>query len=466
MSSADFKITGSTSGLSLQSAAGHNAVNGETLTLQLEASPGLDIQSCKYEVIVKSHAGATTLSLSNGGIPTPTPLSGVTVVMPGAGEISAWLIRCTVNDGSKAEWVRERLVVIRTAANLRKMVIAETTQYNATYGWASAFADLVEFMKGLTTFSGSVVSGNLDVTGNLGVDGYIDVRGAGGLVDSVNNDFLIDSNVTITNQLGLQAQLSKGLAIGATVNATLAADANDWAPTGIGTCGQIRADVTKTGGAFVTGIDESGQSPGQIIVLHNINASNPLFLPHQSTSSAANKRIICPGGGTFCIAPLGSVAIVYDGTTARWRVLAPGMTWMEVVLGSDVTNSTTSYADITGLTFPVLSGKNYEFESRVLWTCASTTEGAGFAVNGPTTTFLGYRAGAGNGDPTWGDTHHATYDAMAATSNSLAGGNLGEVAGIIRPSADGTVAMRLVSSVGGTAVVAKVGSTLRWKLTA
>jgi len=145
--SAAFSITGTTSGASASSAGGHDAVHGETLTFALEASPGLDILSAVYEVVVASDAAASALSLSGSGVPTPTPLDGVTTTAPSAPEVSSWLVRCTVTKASGVETFT-RLVAIGKGTSfgktVRKMVASESQEYDATYGWAQVFADIVD----------------------------------------------------------------------------------------------------------------------------------------------------------------------------------------------------------------------------------------------------------------------------------------------------------------------------------
>jgi hypothetical protein len=54
-----------------------------------------------------------------------------------------------------------------------------------------------------------------------------------------------------------------------------------------------------------------------------------------------------------------------------------------VILTSDVTNSTTSFADVTGLSLPVLANTNYEFEFEVIFQGSTTGKGIALSVNGP-----------------------------------------------------------------------------------
>jgi ABC-type antimicrobial peptide transport system permease subunit len=90
MSTADFKATGSTSGVHLSGSPGL-VVPGETLTLQLEASPGLDIERAVFTVVVGDSASApAVLSVSAEDVFT----RGIALLMTAfiSGFIPAWLI--------------------------------------------------------------------------------------------------------------------------------------------------------------------------------------------------------------------------------------------------------------------------------------------------------------------------------------------------------------------------------------
>lgn len=145
---------------------------------------------------------------------------------------------------------------------------------------------------------------------------------------------------------------------------------------------------------------------------------------------------------------------------------------VNVRVTADVTNATTSFADITGLTAAIKAGKNYGFEAFLQYSTDASTTGAQFGVNGPTLTSL--RAGAIETV-----TPSATAAAMSAGSVTAYDTAMvvqttgpsttvapGLFAGTITCSADGTFAMRSKSEVavaGG--LVIKAGSWLSiWEL--
>lgn len=138
-----------------------------------------------------------------------------------------------------------------------------------------------------------------------------------------------------------------------------------------------------------------------------------------------------------------------------------------VQVTADVTNATTSFADVTGLSVPIKAGKNYAFEINLHYQTDATTTGAQFGVNGPTLTSLrasavqvvttsATAAAMSSGSVT-------AYDTNIITQTTGPGANvvLGVIEGRIICSADGTFAVRFRSEVavaGG--LVVKAGSTL------
>lgn len=49
-------------------------------------------------------------------------------------------------------------------------------------------------------------------------------------------------------------------------------------------------------------------------------------------------------------------------------------------------------ADVTGLTFPVITGTRYQFECRIWYQAAAATTGSRWSINGPTTALLLYKS--------------------------------------------------------------------------
>jgi hypothetical protein len=144
------------------------------------------------------------------------------------------------------------------------------------------------------------------------------------------------------------------------------------------------------------------------------------------------------------------------------------------VLGSDVSNALVAngIADVTGLSFPVTSGNKYWFRFVIWHTANATATGSRWAINGPTTTLLGYRTSQGlsaagtAGTDVMTDVNQTAYDSPAAnnaTSPTATAGqaNIVIIEGLIQPSANGTVIARFASEVAtANSIVAKAGSTV------
>jgi len=126
-------------------------------------------------------------------------------------------------------------------------------------------------------------------------------------------------------------------------------------------------------------------------------------------------------------------------------------------LSGDVATSGTAWQDVTGLTFAVTAGKTYKWRATIPYTVTSGT--INFAVNGPTLTITRYRFTAAATGTTNFVNNQTSYD----TGTLVAGVNgCATSDGVIRCSANGTVAMRMRSSVSG-ALTALIGSIVEFE---
>jgi hypothetical protein len=134
-----------------------------------------------------------------------------------------------------------------------------------------------------------------------------------------------------------------------------------------------------------------------------------------------------------------------------------------VLLGADVGPSTsTTAADVTGLSFAVTAGVTYQFEFYVVWRCAATTgSGIGLSINGPASpTTLAYMVDTPSsatartlGNRRAYDTFGAVTAIDAANSDSLA-----TIRGVLRPSASGTLIVRYRAGTSGSGATVKANS--------
>jgi hypothetical protein len=139
------------------------------------------------------------------------------------------------------------------------------------------------------------------------------------------------------------------------------------------------------------------------------------------------------------------------------------------VLAANVFNSNAvanSIADITGLSFPVVSGTRYEFEFRISYSVAATTTGARFSINGPAFSSLVYDSDVALGSTSETiNRSQVAYDLPAAANGSAPSTLINQawVYGVIVPSADGIVIARFASEVASSAVTALIGSRVKWR---
>lgn len=134
-------------------------------------------------------------------------------------------------------------------------------------------------------------------------------------------------------------------------------------------------------------------------------------------------------------------------------------------VASDQTSTSTSYADVTGLTMSVSANTTYVFEAYIVWRSSFAAEGIGFAVNGPASpTLLVSHAGVNASANYYQFVTIATsYDSGAvATSGAAATDRAAHVRGVITTGASsGTFAIRYRAETGGAnSATVKAGSAL------
>jgi len=143
--------------------------------------------------------------------------------------------------------------------------------------------------------------------------------------------------------------------------------------------------------------------------------------------------------------------------------------WDSVILGTDVINDNAvanTMQDVTGLSFPVTSGKTYWFRFNFLLIPAATTTGHRFSINGPATSFLQYQSLfiASTTSASLNITGINAYDLPAsATATSPSSGGTCWLEGIATFSAGGTLIGRFASEVAASAITTKAGSVVYYK---
>lgn len=194
-SGARFKLTQG-SHVSPSTEAGFIADVGPTLSMQLEASPALDVRSCTYEILLPTK-DAPSLSLSASGIASP-PTAAITMAIPSG--VYSFVLRCKTNGGEAVTTAIgkqdfsvntfERIVSIQNKWGHRKIIVGESLEFTAPRGWTDAFNDLVEQENALPIQvdrnTGDVLVGYPD-----GIAGYFKISN-----DDGNSDALVFTPLT------------------------------------------------------------------------------------------------------------------------------------------------------------------------------------------------------------------------------------------------------------------------------
>lgn len=201
------------------------------------------------------------------------------------------------------------------------------------------------------------------------------------------------------------------------------------------------------------------------ITIRNYDASLAcdvtVVLDANGTDYEIHKVTLNPGEGLEYVDGLG------------WYPLKPaGLLDVMKIMASDSVHATAAtFADITGLTHPLLSGKKYAIEAWLFHISNATTTGAQFGYNigaAPTLVIFGNISGVTN-QATGGTNATFSLGTATARDTAITGQTTGSAAitvtslvGMIQPSADGTFALRATSEVSVAAgLTVKAGSWMR-----
>jgi len=99
---------------------------------------------------------------------------------------------------------------------------------------------------------------------------------------------------------------------------SIGANQNNYSPTSWSTADIVR--LTGSGNFDVTGFDATATTARKL--LWNVDTVDTFTLKHESASSTAANRIVCPYDLDMKLSPDGAIVIHYDATTARWRAVS------------------------------------------------------------------------------------------------------------------------------------------------
>ena len=100
--------------------------------------------------------------------------------------------------------------------------------------------------------------------------------------------------------------------------ASLTGATNDYNPAGLATANIVRLASTlavNLSGLATNAID------GERVMLMNAGSFTITLLHQSALTTVANRRFVCPSAANFSLVSNGMVELVWDGTSARWRVL-------------------------------------------------------------------------------------------------------------------------------------------------
>lgn len=142
-------------------------------------------------------------------------------------------------------------------------------------------------------------------------DGGNDVMSfAAGSTELARMYFLTSTDSAVQIRTGLEL-------FGAITPTQLAANTDNWAPTGYGAATIIRASTDAS--RNLTGLFAPSGAAPRVICLSNVGAQN-LVLVHSATSTATNQFLL-PNNANLTLLPNMSVWLWYDPTSTKWRLL-------------------------------------------------------------------------------------------------------------------------------------------------
>lgn len=265
-----------------------------------------------------------------------------------------------------------------------------------------------------------------------------------------------------------KVQVVSSIAVPLEVHATYVDNA-----AGTITPGRQNTEITTATTADVVGAPASSEQRNvQTLLVRNGHASTSsvVTVRHTDGTTAVDVYVVTLGAGEMLqyLDGVGLQVLTASGavkTSQNQGANATGGAQSSAVLAADVTNNNAvanTIADVTGLSFPVTSGKKYRFRFEIQYTAAATATGSRWSINGPGGT-MRYRSDYSLTATTMtineGLAAHDLPAACNATSAATAGNNA-TVEGFYEASSTGSVILRFASEVASSAIVAKAGSVV------
>lgn len=241
------------------------------------------------------------------------------------------------------------------------------------------------------------------------------------------------------------------------------------------TPGRVVTDTNNTTDvALVTSPASSTQRVVDFLSIHNTDTANASvtikfdangteYTLFKTTLATDEKLEFAEGQGFKVLTTAGAIKnSLNQGANATSSSLS------SAVLASDVVNNNATantIADVTGLSFPVVSGNTYRFKFLINYTSAATTTGSRWSISGPGGTMRyqsQYSLTSTSQTTNTGVSAHDTPAGCNATSAST-GSNIATIEGFYIASSTGNVIARFASEVSSSAITAKAGSVVYYQ---
>lgn len=219
------------------------------------------------------------------------------------------------------------------------------------------------------------------------------------------------------------------------------------------------------------GINSTGASPDASAGLDVSFTDKGVLLPRVAlTAKNAAGPISSPATGliVYNTATAGTAPNNVNPGFYYWN----GSAWERVrnevnrkFLTSDVSSTTTTLADVTGLSFPITTGVTYKFRFFIVYSASATSIGSRWTINGPTATTLRFYSTYPSSTSANAFYYQSAYNGAAVTTNSgSTTSNIAIIEGIINCSSSASEVIARIAAEGATITALANQSFVEWEI--
>ncbi len=134
-------------------------------------------------------------------------------------------------------------------------------------------------------------------------------------------------------------------------------------------------------------------------------------------------------------------------------------------LPANVASSSTTLADVTGLSFPVTTGVTYRFKFFIVYSASTTAIGSRWTINGPTATTLRFYSTYPSSTSANAFYYQSAYNGASATANSgSTTSNIAIIEGTINCSSSATEVIARIAAESATITAIGGQSFVEWEI--